>query len=298
MSSQGCVGYSSREIAGLGLGDYASIKLPSMSSATFFDHSSTSTVTMSTARLTFLYPHLFRSARNGESAVQTIRIRKRAKAPPPRYQVARSFATTNVRRDTLVERHGKAVEPFLEKGEAPESVKVYTPEPEKKAGTTIPESQTESEQSETEEAQDDMPRNAETKDPSTLLLSEELQAASKIPGDAGSPLREDMDGQDVPIQLQQAAINTTDTATPLDNVLHMPPPESQEEEDAAKPPHLQTPPYVHHFDTYTLVQQVEAGGFTPEQSITAMKAVRALLADNLELARASLVSKSDVENVS
>jgi hypothetical protein len=78
----------------------------------------------------------------------------------------------------------------------------------------------------------------------------------------------------------------------------MPPPETPEEENAAKPPHLQTPPYVHHFDTFTLVKQVEAGGFTEDQSITAMKAVRGLLALNLDVAKAGLVSKSDVENVS
>jgi hypothetical protein len=78
----------------------------------------------------------------------------------------------------------------------------------------------------------------------------------------------------------------------------MPPPATIEEENAAKPPHLQAPPYVHHFDTYTLVQQVEAGGFSLDQSITAMKAVRGLLALNLDVAKAGLVSKSDVENVS
>jgi hypothetical protein len=43
---------------------------------------------------------------------------------------------------------------------------------------------------------------------------------------------------------------------------------------------------------------VEAGGFTEEQAITAMKAVRGLLALNLDVAKAGLVSKSDVENVS
>jgi hypothetical protein len=53
---------------------------------------------------------------------------------------------------------------------------------------------------------------------------------------------------------------------------------------------------VHHFDTYTLVRDLERGGFTEAHSITAMKAVRALLATNLDVARAGLVSKSDVEN--
>ncbi|OAA66004.1 hypothetical protein SPI_02791 [Niveomyces insectorum RCEF 264] len=65
------------------------------------------------------------------------------------------------------------------------------------------------------------------------------------------------------------------------------------------PPHLTPPPYVHHFDSYSLVRQLAAdpgGGYTPGQAITAMKAVRGLLALHLEFAQANLVSKSDVEN--
>lgn len=80
---------------------------------------------------------------------------------------------------------------------------------------------------------------------------------------------------------------------PLDTVLHMP---SPQEEEARKPPHLKTPPYVHHFDTYSLVKQLTAGGYTSAQAVTTMKAVRAILTENISLARASLVSKSNVEN--
>lgn len=61
-------------------------------------------------------------------------------------------------------------------------------------------------------------------------------------------------------------------------------------------PHLAPAPYVHHFDSYTLTQRVAAGGFTPLQSIEAMKIVRALLTANLDMAKDGLVSKSDVEN--
>jgi hypothetical protein len=60
--------------------------------------------------------------------------------------------------------------------------------------------------------------------------------------------------------------------------------------------HLVPPPYVHHFDTYSLVKDLEKGGFSEEQSISIMKAVRGLLADNLDLARTGLISKSDFEN--
>lgn len=78
---------------------------------------------------------------------------------------------------------------------------------------------------------------------------------------------------------------------PLERVLQMGSPEDH------KPPHLQAPPYVHHFDTFTLVKNLQKGGFTEAQSVTLMKAVRGLLAQNLDIAREGLVSKSDVENV-
>ena len=64
----------------------------------------------------------------------------------------------------------------------------------------------------------------------------------------------------------------------------------------AAPPHLTAPPYVHHFDSYSLVKQLSSGGLTAAQAITAMKAVRALLAQNLDVAQAGLVGKSAVEN--
>ena len=83
-----------------------------------------------------------------------------------------------------------------------------------------------------------------------------------------------------------------DAAKPLDSVLHMPGPS----DEAHKPPHLKTPPYVHHFDTYGLVRQLAKSNYTEEQSISLMKAVRGLLIENMMLAREGLVSKSNVEN--
>lgn len=85
----------------------------------------------------------------------------------------------------------------------------------------------------------------------------------------------------------------TGDSKPLDTVLHMP---SPAEEESRRPPHLKTPPYVHHFDSYSLVKQLIKGGYGPDQAVTIMKAVRGILTDNIELARESLVSKSNVEN--
>ena len=61
-------------------------------------------------------------------------------------------------------------------------------------------------------------------------------------------------------------------------------------------PHIETPKYVHHFDTYGLVKRLEEGGWTDLQAVTVMKATRLILADNMDLAKEALVSKSNVEN--
>jgi len=77
----------------------------------------------------------------------------------------------------------------------------------------------------------------------------------------------------------------------------MPSPSSSEaQERLAKTPHLQTPPYVHHFDTWSLVRDLERGNFTHDEAVSLMKAVRGILGENMSLARSALVSKSNVEN--
>ncbi|KAL0637897.1 hypothetical protein Q9L58_003119 [Maublancomyces gigas] len=56
--------------------------------------------------------------------------------------------------------------------------------------------------------------------------------------------------------------------------------------------------WVHHFDTYGLAKHLESSGFRNEQAITIMKGIRGLLTQNLEIAKESLVSRSNVENES
>lgn len=118
------------------------------------------------------------------------------------------------------------------------------------------------------------PPSEEKADPA-LITKEALKTAATAP-DAAS------------------ADSPTTTARRLETVLNMPPP-SEEAEDN-RPPHLAPPPYVHHFDTYSLVRSLGQGGFTDDQSTTIMKGVRAILAENMDLARRGLVSKSNVEN--
>ncbi|KAF2826545.1 hypothetical protein CC86DRAFT_293271 [Ophiobolus disseminans] len=129
--------------------------------------------------------------------------------------------------------------------------------------------------------------------------------------DAG-PAREEGEGEDAPAPTaapptppKAGAIDDAEPPTrppdapktgepkPLDSVLHMPSPQDEEQH---RPPHLKTPPYVHHFDTYGLVRALNKSTYTAEQSATLMKAVRGILISNMELARAGLVSKSNVEN--
>lgn len=81
----------------------------------------------------------------------------------------------------------------------------------------------------------------------------------------------------------------------MDRVLDV---DSPEKTDAQKPPHLQPPPYVHHFDTWSLVRDLNRGSFSEQQAVGLMKAVRGVLGENVDLARRALVSKSNVENVS
>ena len=201
-----------------------------------------------------------------------------------------------------MQRHGKAVEPFLPEGTSADDLKVFTPEEDAEEDVVAKGKALQKKAQELEEQGEQQKlKREEAKASFAAPLSEETQAASRLPGDlAEKQVAADKTptSTDGPTPQQQAAKNAMDPSAPLETVLQMPLSETMEEENAAKPPHLQTPPYVHHFDTYTLVQQVEAGGFTTQQSITAMKAVRGLLALNLDVAKAGLVSKNDMENVS
>lgn len=104
---------------------------------------------------------------------------------------------------------------------------------------------------------------------------------------------------DLPPDDGKLPLGETHSSGPMETILHMEPPEAGLQDingQPTRPPHLTPPPYVHHFDSYSLVKQLEGGGWTSAQAITAMKAVRGLLAVNLDVAQAGLVSKSDVEN--
>ncbi|KAF2859226.1 hypothetical protein K470DRAFT_200760, partial [Piedraia hortae CBS 480.64] len=68
--------------------------------------------------------------------------------------------------------------------------------------------------------------------------------------------------------------------------------------DSTKIPHLEPGRYVHHFDSYGLVQRLAEAGWSRERAVAMMKSMRAMLAENMDLATAALISKSNVENES
>lgn len=259
---------------------------------------------MSTQRLTFLYPHLFRTAGQGNRLAAS-RCRRRhapASTHPAQHcqHAAAPFVTSSApNKGTFAPRVGKAVEP-KPLGNVQDAPAL---ESQMKAGTKESPADPIPKDGETRESTpEERQRVAQALDPkvktsvketlsSPGVSSSENKAKQQGGGDGSATATPTGQGKDGVAPAKKR------TPGPMDAVLHMPPPE---EEWAAKPeekpPHLTPPPYVHHFDSYSLVKQLEGGGFTRAQAITAMKAVRALLAQNLDVAQGGLVSKSDVEN--
>ncbi|KAI0118636.1 hypothetical protein GGR51DRAFT_554326 [Nemania sp. FL0031] len=226
---------------------------------------------MSTTRLTFLYPHLFRAARLAESATQPTKSRYRSRPCRSNNSYAPSFSTSARPRQAAFERHGTAVEPLPVLPDV-----VQLPQPEKSSSKSP-----------------DPPPTEVKKDSAAAADGKESDA----PHEADTPPADATKGPSLD------GANTTSTATqqstldktmqnsgPMEAVLHMPPPEK------AQHPHISKPTYVHHFDSYTLVKQLQAGGYTQAQAITSMKAIRTILAQNLDIAQGGLVGKSDVDN--
>lgn len=200
------------------------------------------------------------------------------------------------------------MEPDLPPPSKPDESTSEKDKPEQSQSQSQPESQS---QRQSEEETADTASESETKQTqpeesasSDLEAKEEptheeanVSASSEPESEQQQPPQEQPDTQQ---QQQQPNL--------LDHVLHMPSPSnglmptrphpSSHGDNYNNPPHLTPGPYVHHFDTYSLVRDLGTGGFSDEQSITIMKAVRQLLHNNLDLAKDSLISKSDVENES
>lgn len=261
---------------------------------------------MTTPRLPFLYPNLMRAVRSCEPATY-----RSFRATTPRH----AFHTSRRHeQETYQRRYGPAVEPNLPP--PPHYKGQYSPSEGETTGIAneadgqAEESSLELSQSEAEGSSDDVA------DATASSLSEQTAADSKTEGTAETEEHQDHESnsdssessQSFP-ELNSATAEGEMSQIPpytnrsaFDDVYHMPSPSTYltptgtSPED--KPPHLSPAPYVHYFDTYSLVLDLSRGGFSNPQSITIMKAVRSILQNNIDFAKQSLTSKSDVENES
>ncbi|RKF61847.1 putative moz protein represents a chromatin-associated acetyltransferase protein [Erysiphe neolycopersici] len=229
---------------------------------------------MSSLHFNFLYPmNRICSLGITKSAFRRIRLSNRASSLQ-----TRSFTVESKRQAGLVHRHGKAVEPHTIGAErAREKTRCDELRSINKKGRKV------------------KIYSSKHQPASLSTEKDQVSAKSMINKKTHDPEVKNIDKTQNSQEIgSQNGVRLTSRGT----VLHLSPEKKVEEQNTSKPANFQKPHYVHHFDTYTQVHRVQEGGFTLEQSITTMKAVRALLAMNLGVAKASLVSKSDVENQS
>ncbi|GKZ30827.1 hypothetical protein AbraIFM66950_010417 [Aspergillus brasiliensis] len=270
---------------------------------------------MAAPRLPFLYPNLMRAVRSCEPhTYRSLRLSSRNQHAP--------FHTSPRRtQETYHRRYGPAAEANLpppskpkdeparqqpansSPGKDKDSSSVSSPDPAPPAQSQPKDTETTSSEASSQSQQD------KSVSASTELLDEEKSAQEQEPREDSEPILDARDADEVndisserppeePIHLHHPL-----NQNPLEGVLHMPSPSSYLTTTGGPAsennhPNLAPAPYVHHFDTYSLVRDLSTGGFSEEQSVTIMKAVRTILHSNLDLARESLTSKSDVENES
>ncbi|KAK4962577.1 hypothetical protein LTR10_000203 [Elasticomyces elasticus] len=256
---------------------------------------------MAAPRLPFLWPMLFRTTEIQTPALRSARAAARFRA----------FHSSPRRRqqETVPQRYGSANEPPPHLGVGP-STQQHQAEQVKlpKIGSKLQESgekEVKTKQSESAEMKepttvdgtantpiirgDPMFDSPELETGSSPSLNQPTQPDEKpvveslldsIPG-PGTPSPED------------TANTTAQTLSPDNPTMDHTP---DDHSPPIKAPHLDAPRYVHHFDTYGLVQQLTESGWSDQHAVSTMKAIRLMLADNMELAKDALVSKSMVEN--
>ncbi|MCJ1226762.1 hypothetical protein MMC12_003415 [Toensbergia leucococca] len=232
---------------------------------------------MSINRLSFLYPHLFKTIQTCEPVV-TKSIRPRRKQSQ-----IRSISTSNSHRQETyaAQRYGPAALP----PPSVEGLKAAAKEPIKELTASSP------------KQDDKKPDEAPRKEPPKSSQEATSNPTSPKPASEAKPsLAIELDASESHPQESPDTTAQQNISKPLETVLQMDPPKPTIDADGHRLPNLHAPPYVHHFDTFTLVRDLEKGGFTEPQSVTIMKAVRSLLAMNMDVAKEGLVSKSDVEN--
>lgn len=241
---------------------------------------------MSLNRLSFLYPHLWKCAIGPAPSLPSGPLSLKRK----RSSRSKFSTISQHHEETFPQRYGTAAEPQrLPNATSVKSEQSKTladaiekevnapapPRPEKRSGTSTSQSNDDSTTTTTQESSAQGSSKPSTQSPAdqTAVASVSLPSVTSAASSIETP-REPTE-----------RLSKVEVSLPPENEDH-------------KPPHLQAPPYVHHFDTYTIVRDLKKGGFTHDQSVTLTKAVRALLGVNLDIARQGLVSQSDMENVS
>lgn len=264
---------------------------------------------MASQRLTFLYPQLFKPAQLNEARLCMRAQPNRRKRLVP--SVAFSTAT-RAYQEEVSQRYGTAQDPALPPPSLPS--KPSKPTGEKSLAAAIatevkatPESgEKKAEKPSKEKTKPKADASPQKKDGGKPLSSEKKESRITAPEPQADKSKTKEAEPGVAQQVEKRLLADRDatakeqkvtTPRPLETVSKIAAPTAEKPEEY-KAPHMQAPPYVHHFDTYTLVRDLEKGGFTQDQSVTLMKAVRTLLAMNLDVAKDGLVGKSDRENVS
>ncbi|KAK7894420.1 hypothetical protein LTR67_006181 [Exophiala xenobiotica] len=228
---------------------------------------------MATPRLTFLYPNFIRAVRACEpKTYQSIRGPTTAKP----HRRAKLHTSARQQQEAIPQRYGPAagsrgLPPPPSKPEEPLTPKEEQPQPKETAQSSG------REKKHTEEnTGQDLPQESNT-------TSDYVDEATM--GGGKSKIKTEGEGK-----LENKE---------LDIVLSIPSPSEVKGKGQPRHPHLEPPPYEHHFDTYGLVQQLaDKHAYTVHQATTLMKAIRLMLTMNLDVAKEGLVSKSDVENES
>ncbi|KAL9086579.1 MAG: hypothetical protein Q9159_004095 [Coniocarpon cinnabarinum] len=229
---------------------------------------------MATAKVIYLSPRFVKASE--PSFGQTLRLARRAR-----------FSTSSYKRrpEAATSRYGTANEPPPHLGGGRAIPLSPPPDTQEKDAKKLPDPRPEERK---------LPAKAQT----TQQEQSTAQATESERNDAETHDTASADNATNQAEAQPATPapppTTSESHSALQNILQMGAPMSTASDTA--PPHLQTPRHVHHFDTYSLVRDlISSKTFSEEQAITLMKVLRVILTDNIHLARAGLLSRSDAE---
>ncbi|PCH05162.1 Protein of unknown function DUF1640 [Penicillium occitanis (nom. inval.)] len=237
---------------------------------------------MATPRLPFLYPQLFRSVKTYENSARALRFQ-----PSPSPSAAFN-ATRHRNQSTVSRRQAQSIESKLPPPTQPKKRSARQASSSSVSRNAIPKGQKDTAKESSAQPVNAKDGNKDTTKSTEASAQSQSPAKNEVKSDAPKSAADSM-----PKEMPSPK-------NPMDAVLQMPPPSdlglARLPSNGQEVPHLEPAPYIHHFDTYTLVKNLQEGGFSEEQAITVMKGIRGILQEKLDLAEATLTSKSDSEN--